>query len=71
MPPTGHCTLTAPLPTDRASLRAILNAACLELWGASHWTRTPRPGKRLPTAWQAQVARGSELRSLAGKCKRG
>lgn len=45
-----------PLPTDRHEAKALLDAACLALWGGREWTR-PRRRKaaRMPPSWKAAV----------------
>lgn len=47
-----------PLPTDRAEARAVLDAACLALWGGKAWA--PRAKKRciMPESWRATIAAG-------------
>lgn len=50
--------LDAPLPTDRAECRRVLDAVCLQLWGGKAWA--PRAKKRcvMPESWRATIAAG-------------
>lgn len=50
--------LTAPLPASRTEARAILDAACLALWGGSHWEQKRRPRREMPESWRATILSG-------------
>lgn len=49
--------ISYPLPTDRHEAKALLDAACLALWGGLEWTK-PRRKKaaRMPQSWKDSVA---------------
>lgn len=56
-PTPPRVTLDYPLPADRADARALLDAACLALWGGREWTK-PRRKKaaRMPASWKVSIA---------------
>lgn len=49
--------LSYPLPADRHEAKALLDAACLALWGGREWVR-PRRRKagRKPSSWEDGIA---------------
>jgi hypothetical protein len=50
--------LDAPLPTDRAECKRVLDAACLALWGGTEWERPRRKRCEMPASWRATIASG-------------
>lgn len=58
-PTPPRVTLDYPLPANRADARALLDAACLALWGGTEWApRRRRPRRELPASWRATIASG-------------
>ena len=47
--------LSYPLPTDRREAKAILDAACLALWGGREWEKPRRKRAPMPPSWKAAV----------------
>lgn len=50
--------LSWPLPADRHEAKRALDAACLELWGGTEWSKPAKRRCVMPESWRATIASG-------------